>query len=314
MLRALLIAIFLLLSACGVDDTVQTITGKTMGTTYTVKTVGNGVSKSEIEHVLNQVNQIFSTWDPNSELSLLNKKPIDQWIKVSSELYFVLSESKRIHQGTQGYFDPGIGKLIDLWGFGAVKVAHKPTRGQVEKTRQRSSIQYLQLKNGKVKKIKDIRINLSAIAKGFGVDQVARLLNELWIKNFLVEIGGEVIARGRKGDKEWMIGIEQPGGAVPISINLNNKAVATSGNYRNYFVWEGERYTHILEPTTGLPIKNDLTSVSVLHDQTVVADAYATAMMAMGSEKATVLAQRLNLSVLLILNERFDSKVVKINL
>jgi Membrane-associated lipoprotein involved in thiamine biosynthesis len=284
-----------------------------MGTTYTIKTIGIGVAQRQIEQVLSKVNQTFSTWDPNSELSLLNRKPINQWIDVSSELFFVLSQSQKLHQQTHGFFDPGIGRLIDAWGFGSVKVDHKPSRAQVSKLLPLSGIQYLQLKNGKVKKTKNIYINLSAIAKGFGVDQVARLLSEHWVNNFLVEIGGEVIARGKNGDKEWTLGIEQPDGGTPISIKLNNQAIATSGNYRNYFVWEGEPYMHILDPSSGLPARSDLASVSVLHKQAMLSDAYATAMMAMGSKKAVDLARQLNLSVVLILNKHFDFKVVKIN-
>ncbi len=313
MLRALLILIFLGLSACGGDRPIRSITGSTMGTTYTVKTIGAGVSKVQIEHVLDQVDKTFSTWDANSELSLLNRKPINQWIKVSSELFFVLSQSQKIYQQTQGYFDPGMGRLIDLWGFGATHIGQKPNRTQVDELLPLSSIQYLQLNQGQVKKTKDIRINLSAIAKGFGVDQVARLLKAHQHKNFLVEIGGEVIASGQRGDRSWTLGIEQPNGTEPITIVLNNQAIATSGDYRNYFVWEGKRYMHILTPSSGLPAQTDLTSVSVFNAQTMMADAYATAMMAMGSEKATALARRLNLSVILILNQQHDFKVVKIN-
>jgi thiamine biosynthesis lipoprotein len=154
---------------------------------------------------------------------------------------------------------------------------------------------------------------LSAIAKGFGVDQVARLLKKHQVKDFLVEIGGEVIASGKQIDRHWTLGIEQPNSAEPITMVLNNQAIATSGNYRNYFVWEGKRYMHILTPSSGLPANTDLASVSVLNTQAIMADAYATAMMVMGSEKATELAKQLNLSVVLILNQQHDFKVVKIN-
>jgi len=313
MLKALLISIFLGLGACSDNQSIQTITGSTMGTSYTVKTIGSGVSKSKIEQVLDQVNKTFSTWDKNSELSLLNQKPTHQWIEVSSELFFVLDQSQKIHQQTQGYFDPGMGRLIDAWGFGVIKTEKKPSRAQVSELLPLSSTQYLQLNDGRVKKTRDIHINLSAIAKGFGVDQVASLLEKHQVENFIVEIGGEVIASGKQRGLDWTLGIEQPNGAKPIAIVLNNQAIATSGDYRNYFVWEGVRYMHILTPSNGLPANTDLSSVSVLNEQTMMADAYATAMMAMGSEKAMVLAENLNLSVVLILNQQHDFKVVKIN-
>ena len=290
------------------------MTGSTMGTTYTVKSVGeHSVSQVEIDTRLKQINKTFSTWDVSSELSLLNRKPVNQWIAVSDELFFILSESQNLYQQTDGYFDPGIGRLIDLWGFGAVKVDHKPSRAQVSEMLQHSSIQHLRFKQGMVKKIRDIHINLSAIAKGYAVDEIDKLLNAKNSQHHLVEIGGEVVARGQNGDKDWTLGIEQPTGGEPISLKLKNQAIATSGNYRNYFVWEGEQYMHILEPDSGLPAKSDLTSVSVLHDKAMMADAYATAMMAMGSQKAATLAKQLNLSVVLILNQQSDFKVVKIN-
>ena len=313
MSKLLICTFFLFLSACGGNQPTQVITGSTMGTTYTVKTIGSSVSKLQIEQVLEQVNKTFSTWDKNSELSLLNQKPVNQWIEISSELFFVLDQSQKIHQQTQGYFDPGMGRLIDVWGFGAVKVDRKPDRTQVRTALEQSSIQYVELKDSKAKKTKDIHINLSAIAKGFGVDQVAHLLKKHQVKDFLVEIGGEVIASGKQDDRDWMLGIEQPNGAEPIAIALKDQAIATSGNYRNYFVWEGVRYMHILNPKSGLPAKSDLASVSILHTQTMVADAYATAMMAMGSKKAIALARRLGLSAILILNQQADFKVVKIN-
>jgi len=305
---------FLLLSACVGNSQTHSMTGSTMGTTYTVKSVGeHSVSQVEIDTRLKQINKIFSTWDVFSELSLLNRKPVNQWIVVSDELFFILSESQNLYQQTDGYFDPGIGRLIDLWGFGAVKVDQKPSRAQVSEILQHSSIQHLRFKLGMVKKIRDIHINLSAIVKGYAVDEIAKLLSAKNSRHYLVEIGGEVVARGQNGDKDWTLGIEQPAGGEPISLKLKNQAIATSGNYRNYFVWENKQYMHILEPDSGLPAKSDLASVSVLHDKAMMADAYATAMMAMGSQKAATLAKQLNLSVVLILKQQSDFKVVKIN-
>lgn len=289
-----------------------------MGTSWTVKTIGNSViSQQIIKDRLTAINQIFSTWEATSELSLLNQQPVQQWIAVSDALFYVLKKSKEIHQQTHGYFDPGIGHLVDIWGFGANKTMQKPSHYQVQKALRNSSIRYLMLKDGAdkfVKKTRDIHLDLSAIAKGYAVDEIAKLLR---VKNHLVEIGGEVRALGNNHAKAWTLGIEQPDNkatATPIVLKLHNQSIATSGNYRNYFIWQGARYMHILNPNTGLPASSDLASVSVIHPQTMVADAYATAMMAMGSKKATALAQRLNLSVILILNQRANFKVSKINL
>lgn len=304
-----------MLGACGMEDETKSFSGSTMGTTYTIKVADNTkISQQKIDNKFKQINQIFSTWDANSELSLLNQQPINQWISVSDELFYVLKKSKEIHQQTNGYFDPGIGRLIDLWGFGAKKITQKPNKGAVLNALMNSSIRYLTLKDGQnkaIRKTRDIHINLSAIAKGYGVDLIVKLLNT---QNYLVEIGGEVRSRGSNDGRQWTVGVEQPNNTKPIAIILNNQAIATSGNYRNYFIWEGRRYMHILNPNSGPLGKSDLSSVSVLHSQTIMADAYATAMMAMGSRKAITLAKRLKLPVILILNQQQNFKVVKINL
>ncbi len=308
-----LIAIFLFLTSCA-DNDVNVISGKTMGTTYMVKAVNSTVSKTTIDNRLWQINNTFSNWDSASELSKLNSAPVNKWIDVSNDLYLVLAQAKKINQQTQGFFDPGIGKLIDLWGFGAVSSSIKPTRKAVEESKIEASIDNLVLDNNKVKKLKDISINLSAIAKGYGVDEIARLLANNGVDSFMIEIGGEVFARGSNLGSNWVVGIEMPNNQTPIAIKLKNEAVASSGDYRNYFIWEGKKYMHIINPNTGLPAKTDLSSVSVINSKTMLADAYATAMMAMGSEKAQSLANKLNLKTIMILNEEHSYKILKVNL
>ncbi len=308
-----LIAIFLFLTSCA-DNDVSVISGKTMGTTYMVKAVNSTVSKTTIDNRLWQINNTFSTWDSASELSKLNNAPVNKWIDISNDLYLVLAQAKKINQQTQGFFDPGIGKLIDLWGFGAVSSSIKPTRKAVEESKIEASIDNLVLDNNKVKKLKDISINLSAIAKGYGVDEIARLLADNGVDSFMIEIGGEVFAKGSNLDSNWVVGIEMPNNQTPIAIKLKNEAVASSGDYRNYFIWEGKKYMHIINPNTGLPAKTDLSSVSVINSKTMLADAYATAMMAMGSEKAQSLANKLNLKTIMILNEEHSYKILKVDL
>jgi thiamine biosynthesis lipoprotein len=248
-------------------------------------------------------------------LSQLNRAPVDEWIDVSSELYAMLKQSEEIYQQTDGYFDPGIGRLIDLWGFGASGGrTDVPKRVQIEKAFENSSIKYLLMEDGLVKKTRNIHLNLSAIAKGYAVDEIARLIKMSGINNFLVEIGGEVIASGSNKGDDWVIGVERPDNKKPIPIVLKDASIASSGNYRNYFIWEGKKYMHIFNPTTGLPANNDLSSVSVIHPQSAMSDAYATAMMAMGSKKAIEIANKLKLSALLITNKEDNNQIIKINL
>ncbi|MBC8493584.1 MAG: FAD:protein FMN transferase [Candidatus Thioglobus sp.] len=299
--KLLIILLFFGLSGCLKTQSVEQITGKTMGTSYTIKTQGK-VDQSLIDQRLKQINQIFSSWDQHSELSKVNQHPIGQPVRLSAELLKVLSESIQVSTQTQGFFDPALGSLIDIWGFGPTKVSQKPSRNRVLRALENTSISKASLEADQLTKQADIKLNLSAIAKGYAVDEIARLLNQQQVERYMIEIGGEVKVKG-----QWTIGIETPASQAPIAIDLMNESIATSGNYRQYFVWEGEQYAHILDPHTGLPVNSDLFSVSVIHPSNLLADAYATAMMAMGSVKAQQLAETLKLKVVLILKPADDS-------
>ena len=234
---------------------------------------------------------------------------------MSGEFFQLLQASETIYLQTGGFFDPGIGRLVDLWGFGAKGGrTNAPQRDDVTAAFENSSIKYVEFGEGQVKKSRDIHLNLSAIAKGYAVDEVAHLIEAAGVRDFLVEIGGEVYASGTNEGDEWTVGVERPDNKAPIPILLNNASVATSGNYRNYFIWEGEKYMHIFDPKNGLPANNDLASVSVIHPRSALADAYATAMMAMGSEKAIELANELQLSVLLMVRKDDNYQIIRINL
>ena len=310
-----LILILFLLSGCLENESFELIKGDIMGTSYSINVLGDKrVDQDLIDKRLIEINAIFSTWQEDSELSQLNQRPLGEWITVSQELYLLLKSSDEIYKQTDGYFDPGIGRLIDLWGFGSSGGRTElPKIEEIERAFKDSSIKYLVIEDGRVKKLRDIKINLSAIAKGYAVDEVARLIKAAGVENFLVEIGGEVIASGTNKEDDWVIGVERPDNKSPIPVELKNTSIATSGNYRNFFIWEGKKYMHIFNPESGFPANNDLASVSVIHPQSALSDAYATAMMAMGSSKAKMLADKLKLSVLLITNKEDNNQVIKIN-
>jgi len=311
-----LILILFLLSGCFEKESVELIKGESMGTSYSINVLGDErIEQDRIDRRLVEINDTFSTRQDDSELSQLNRAPVDERFDVSSELYLMLEQSLEIYQLTDGYFDPGIGRLIDLWGFGASGGrTEAPKMEEIEKAFENSSIRYLLMEDGRVKKTRNIHINLSAIAKGYAVDEIARLIKMSGIKNFLVEIGGEVIASGNNRGDDWTVGVERPDNKAPIPIVLKDASIATSGNYRNYFIWEGKKYMHIFNPSTGLPANNDLSSVSVVHPQSAMSDAYATAMMAMGSMKAIELANKLKLTALLITIKDDNNQIIKINL
>ena len=316
MRKTCLILIFFLLGGCLETDKAKHILGESMGTNYSVNVLGDErVQQEAIERRLLEINALFSTWQDGSEISRFNDAPIGDWIKVSDEFFQLLKTSETVYFQTSGFFDSGIGRLIDLWGFGAKGGRTSvPQREEVNAAFENSSIKYVEFGEGQVKKTRDIHLNLSAIAKGYAVDEVARIIESAGVKDFLVEIGGEVYASGTNDGDEWTVGIERPDNKAPIPIALNNASVATSGNYRNYFIWEGEKYMHIFDPKSGLPANNDLASVSVIHPRSALADAYATAMMAMGSEKAIELANELELSVLLMVIKGDNYQIIRVNL
>ena len=311
-----LILILFLLSSCLENESVEQIKGESMGTSYLINVLGDErIEQDIIDRRLVEINNTFSTWQDDSELSKLNRASVDEWIDVSSELYSMLKQSEEIYQQTDGYFDPGIGRLIDLWGFGASGGrTEAPKREEIEEAFENSSIRYLLMEDGQVKKTRNIHINLSAIAKGYAVDEVASLIKMSGIRNFLVETGGEIVASGSNKGDDWGVGVERPDNKAPIPIVLKDASIATSGNYRNYFIWEGKKYMHIFNPATGLPANNDLSSATVIHPQSAMSDAYATAMMAMGSVKAIELANKLKLTALLITNKEDNHQIIKINL
>jgi thiamine biosynthesis lipoprotein len=305
--KFLTIFFFFYLSSCDYNPQIDEIHGATMGTTYTIKGENIGIYRAKIEQYLTQFNQIFSSWDAQSEISQFNLSAINQRVKLSQKLAFVLRKSADLHQQTNGYFDVGMGRLIDVWGFGDVKIDKKPSAKIIQQALVNSSIKRLNLTDLTATKNADIRLNLSALAKGYAVDEIAELLKNENIGRFMVEIGGEIKTRG-----DWKIGIESPDNQAPIAIDLIDEAIATSGNYRNYFVWQNQQYAHILNPHTGAPVDSDLFSASVIHPSAMSADAYATAMMAMGSEKARQFARRQNLKTVLILKS--GENVIKLGL
>ena len=173
-----LILILFLLSGCFENESVEQIKGESMGTSYSINVLGDErIEQDRIDRRLVEINDTFSTWQDDSELSRLNRAPVDEWIDVSSELYSMLKQSVEIYQQTDGYFDPGIGRLIDLWGFGASGGrTEAPTREEIEQAFENSSIRYLLMEDGRVKKTRNIHINLSAIAKGYAVDEIAHII------------------------------------------------------------------------------------------------------------------------------------------
>lgn len=297
------------------------IHGSTMGTTYMVKIVKSNDEKfpsrdeltkritSDIENLLKKVNEQMSTWIEDSEISRFNRYKQSQWFEVSADTALVISEALRVSKESGGAFDITVGPLINLWGFGPDRTVKQiPGEEQIKKVMAEIGCEKIsvRLSPPAIKKEEPgIYCDLSAIAKGFGVDQVAEYLDLQGFSHYLVEIGGEVRAKGlNHKDQIWRVAVASPDphGGSPYQkiIRLKDASMATSGDYFNYFEKDGVRYSHTIDPTTGKPITHKLASVTVIHESCMTADAMATAINVLGPEKGYELAIKEGLAVFMI--------------
>ncbi|MDP6930258.1 MAG: FAD:protein FMN transferase [Planctomycetota bacterium] len=272
------------------------VSGRTMGTTYTVKCVGIGSADlgAIVEKELEAVNANFSTYDPQSEISRFNAHQLAEPFVVSKEFAELVARALAVAEATGGAFDPTIMPLVDLYGFGPMKERRLPSDTEIEAAM--TSVGWRKLKIGSDgrlhKEAPGVQLDLSAMAKGYGVDRVAAALEEAGTHSYMVEIGGEVRCHGAKpGGAPWVIGIERPpsdGGDDPIieKVRLGDDALATSGSYRNVVVSSGSKAHHILDPRTGKNAESAIVSVSVRASNCALADALATALMVIAPDQA----------------------------
>ncbi len=273
--------------------------GTTMGTTYTVKIVPPPSSapdlddlRARVEAELLAVNQAMSTYLADSEICRFNRWERPEPFPVGEGFDRVLRRARELHAATGGAFEPTLGPLIDLWGFGAAAPPlHEPDAAVLRPLLARIGMDKLRPVDGGWRKDDPLlNLNLSAIAKGYGVDRVSELLHGAGYSNTYVEIGGEVVCRGvNASGVPWRIGIQVPDASRPEGVMrivpLDNRALATSGDYQNYREIDGRVAHHILDPRNGRPARHDLTSVSVLADDCMTADALATALFVMGADE-----------------------------
>lgn len=322
---ALLLAI-LFLAGCSENKQkieIVSFSGVTMGTTYTVKWVGGNEAqisaiRKEVTTALLSVNQAMSTYIADSELSLFNQLPAEGEVELSDSLFFVLSLAQRISKETLGAFDITVGPLVNLWGFGPDgRALRAPTDSDILLLQESIGFENLVLSSTPQKALKKtaLYIDLSAIAKGYGVDVLASIMEKNNIRDYLVEIGGELRAQGHKpNNQDWKIAIESPVKGerkVQKVLSISNTGIATSGDYRNYFEEEGIRYSHTIDPNTGKPIAHRLASVTVLMPTCAEADAMATAFMVMGEERAFEFAVKHDVDAFFIIksNQNFIEKM-----
>ncbi len=281
------------------------IAGPTMGTQYNIKIVdapadlNTALIKTEIESILDHVNRQMSTYRTDSELTRLNDNITTDWIDASTELLDVIEAAFHVSRLTKGAFDVTVGPLVNLWGFGpGERGDDPPSNREIREVLSRVGYEKVSIRRSPPairKSQANVYIDLSAIAKGYAVDRVAEYLASQRLVNFMVEIGGDLRVNGHNvNDVPWTIAIEKPGAEgreVQRVVHITDQAMATSGDYRNYFEHNGQRFSHTINPINGIPVSHNLASVTVLSATAMDADAMATALMVLGPKTGYELAQ-----------------------
>ena len=287
--------------------------GSIYGTSWSVIYVPDEASPpaTEIEMALlsafDIVNQSMSSYEPNSVISQFNALDSNISFEVDPDFSTVFNAARRIHGLSGGAYDVTVTPLLELWGFGPTGPTAFPRDDMIEAAQAKVGLHHVDWSPSTrilIKRSEGVALDFSSIAKGYGVDLGAAALDKLGLKHFMLEVGGEVQLRGRKArGGMWRIAIERPelgGRAIQAVIEATDVGIATSGDYRNFFDYEGQRYSHIVDPRSGYPIEHDLVSVTVVHSSTALADAWATALLVMGSKQANRTAKDLGLAAYMV--------------
>ena len=322
----IIILCIILFISTGVDaQQERLLEGRTMGTTYHIKVVTGAAAginglKEKIDRRLDEINRIFSTYIKDSEISRFNAwSRAGEKFRISADFIKVMKVGREIYQLSEGAWDGTVNPLVELWGFGPTRrEIRMPPAGIIHALLPKVGFNHIEIKepNFLVKNLASVTLDLNSIAKGFAVDEVARLIAAAGFKNYLVEIGGEVYAAGvRRDGGKWRVGINMPRKDAAINevykaVSISNEAFATSGDYRNFFEIDGRRYSHVIDPRTGYPVSNGVVSVSIIADNCTLADGLATAIMVMGTEKGIELVNRMQNVECFIVVQKADGTLV----
>lgn len=295
--------------------------GKAQGTTFHITyydTLSRDFS-APVDSLFRLIDRSMSLWDSASTISRLNRN--EEGVQADEHFTAVFRRSQEVSATTEGAFDITVGPLVKAWGFSIKKGLPPPDSAQVDSLRQLTGFQKVRLENGKlVKADPRMEIDMNAIAQGYTVDVVAHFLEQKGVQHYMVEIGGEVRTAGRNDKGEaWQIGIDKPleqeteGRPLQTVVSLSGKALATSGSYRKFVVRNGKKFSHAIDPKTGYPITHTLLSVSVKADDCATADAYATAFLVLGLEKALEMAPKLGMEIYCIYADEKGAMQVRTN-
>ena len=293
----------------------QAFGGLAMGTSYTVKIAaprlseaGLAAARTVVDDALTEVVALMSHYDAASELSRLNRQPLGRPLPVSAATWQVFDMAQSVRQASAGAFDVSLGLAVDAWGFGATPRPHRLPEAALLRDLRRPPHEHalaLDPNAGTVTRLAPLHANLSGIAKGFGVERAAQALQHLGIGEFMVEVGGEIRTLGRNAQRQpWRLAIERPD-AMPqralFVVPLEGKALATSGDYRNFFMHEGRRLSHEIDPATAAPVRHALASVSVIAGDCTLADAWSTALFVLGPQRGFDIARAEGLAAYFVL-------------
>ena len=306
-----------MLTGCHASTVVQSLDGESMGSTWSVRYVIDNPSppdiRAAVETRLGLVDRQMSTWKPDSDLNRFNSAPAGTWLELPPELYEVIEAALKLAADTGGAYDPTVGPLVDLWGFGAAGARREPPdAASIAATRSRTGWQRVQVdsEQRRVLQAGGIHLDLSSIAPGFAVDLIAGYLESQRINDYLVEVGGELRSSGNKPDgSAWQVAIQRPldNDSVDDSVTpahvlpLRDTSLGSSGDYRHFFVDEGRRYAHRIDPRTGYPLDNAVASVTVSRPHCVDADPLATALSVLGADAGLSYANQHGIAALFIL-------------
>ncbi|MFK7769840.1 MAG: FAD:protein FMN transferase [Mariniblastus sp.] len=318
------------------DPTPIEITGRTMGPVpFSVivsqypESITKEILSTRVNGALERVNQLMSTYIPTSDVSRFNNSKSTEFVDVDLETAKVVNRSIEISNVTNGAFDITVGPAVNLWNFGPGKTKFKlPSEDSIAETKKIIGYQKLEVRLDPpaIKKSEPgLKIDLSAIAKGYAVDQVGESLDEAGCTGFMVEVGGEIMSRGeRAGGGPWRVGVEKPAGEklTPMQIamrpqsfehvaTISNVAMATSGDYRNFVEFEGKRYSHTIDPTTCRPVTHTMASACIIAPDCMTADALATAVMVLGDEKGVEILEKMGLEYVIVKRGESDKLIEK---
>lgn len=280
-----------------------------MGTSWSARIVdAPSDCPALIEATLRGVIAQMSNWEAASDISRFNRAPVGRWMDLPDDLMTVLRAGLEVARITDGAFDPAIGRLVDRCGFGPGGIVGAPLPAP-----DTAPWRAIELAAGRARRLRDVTLDLSGIAKGFAVDAVARMLRAKGLGHFLIEIGGELRGEGVKPDMQpWWVDLESPPGlSLPVlRVALCGLSVATSGDYRRFREVDGRRLSHSIDPRSGAPIAHDVASVSVLHESAMMADAWATAITVAGSGEGMTLAARHGIAARLVRRDSDNGREV----